>query len=215
MTPNAGKPAMKKGSQVVGLDTHVVMVPSPGGPVPTPMPMPFSGTLSDDLSPDVLIENGPVAVKGSSASNTPSHVPAGGSFQKPPSNKATVQMGSATVLINNKQVARAGDPAMTCNDPADAPNGILTGASTVLIGAAGHVGGGGAAPAHEPRVLQGGPDEAARRGDEGGDRVVPERLGVAGDGADGCGVGGEASGGPWKLRPAGRDVTRGPGARAR
>ncbi|XXT39298.1 hypothetical protein WMF13_40875 [Sorangium sp. So ce513] len=48
--PKAGKPAAKQGDKVVGIDTHVVMLPSPGGPVPTPAPLPFSGTLNGDLS---------------------------------------------------------------------------------------------------------------------------------------------------------------------
>jgi len=30
--------------------------------------------------------------------------------------------------------ARAGDPAMTCNDPADAPLGTVVASSTVLFG---------------------------------------------------------------------------------
>jgi len=30
-----GKPAAKQGDRIVGIDTHVLMVPSPGGPVPT------------------------------------------------------------------------------------------------------------------------------------------------------------------------------------
>jgi uncharacterized Zn-binding protein involved in type VI secretion len=127
-------PAAKQGDRVVAIDTHIVMVPSPAGPVPTPTPMPFSGSLSGALSPDVLVEKKPAATKGSTADNTPAHVPAGGPFQKQPSNKATVQAGSATVLINNKPAARVCDPARTCNDPADAPNGSLIGSSTVLVG---------------------------------------------------------------------------------
>ena len=67
LKPGAGKPAAKKGDQVVGLDTHILMVPSPAGPVPTPTPMPFSGQLSDSLSPDVKVENQPLAVVGSVA----------------------------------------------------------------------------------------------------------------------------------------------------
>lgn len=134
--PNAtlGKPAAKKGDTVVGVDTHVIMVSSPGGPVPTPTPMPFNGPLSGSLSSDVFIDNQPAAVKGSSAANTPSHVPAGGPFQSPPSNRATVKMGSQTVLINDKPAAQIGSPCDTCNDPVDAPNGVLVGASTVFIG---------------------------------------------------------------------------------
>jgi uncharacterized Zn-binding protein involved in type VI secretion len=37
-------------------------------------------------------------------------------------------------LINGKPAARNGDPAMTCNDPADLPVGSVVAAGTVLIG---------------------------------------------------------------------------------
>jgi uncharacterized Zn-binding protein involved in type VI secretion len=129
-----GQPAAKQGDKVIGIDTHVLMVPSPAGPVPTPTPMPFSGQLDGALSNDVLIENQAAAVKGSTASNSPAHVPTAGPFQKPPSNKGTVNAGSATVLVNDKPAARSGDTAFTCNDPGDAPNGTVVAAGTVLVG---------------------------------------------------------------------------------
>jgi uncharacterized Zn-binding protein involved in type VI secretion len=128
------KPAAKQGDKIVAVDTHIVMVPSPGGPVPTPTPMPFNGTLSGELSANVMIEDKAAATKGSTGMNAPAHVPQGGSFQKPPSNKATVQMGSAKVLINDKQAAHHGDPAVTCNDPADAPKGKVIAVGKVLVG---------------------------------------------------------------------------------
>jgi len=129
-----GQPAAKQGDQVVATDTHIVMIPSPGGPVPTPLPHPFAGQLDGSLSGDVDIEGKAAAVQGSTATNTPAHVPQGGPFQKPPSNRATVQLGSGTVLINSKPTARNGDKAMTCNDPADLPAGTVVAAGTVLIG---------------------------------------------------------------------------------
>jgi len=128
------QPAAKQGDLIVGIDTHIVMVPSPAGPVPTPMPMPFSGQLDGGLSDDVLIEAKAAAVKGSTASNTPAHVPAAGPFQKPPSNKGTINAGSTTVLFNGKPAARSGDAALTCNDPGDAPNGTIVATATVLVG---------------------------------------------------------------------------------
>jgi len=127
-------PGAKQGDQVVGIDVHVVMIPSPAGPVPTPVPMPFNGQLSQGLSGSVLIEDKAAAVEGSVATNSPAHIPAGGPFYKPPSNQATISRGSETVLIENKPAARMGDPAKTCNDPEDAPNGVVIGASSVLIG---------------------------------------------------------------------------------
>jgi uncharacterized Zn-binding protein involved in type VI secretion len=129
-----GQPAAKQGDRVVATDTHIVMIPSPGGPVPTPLPHPFAGQLDGSLSGDVNIEGKAAAVQGSTATNTPSHVPQGGPFQKPPSNKGTIQIGSGTVLINGKPAARNGDKAMTCNDPADLPIGTVVAAGTVLIG---------------------------------------------------------------------------------
>jgi uncharacterized Zn-binding protein involved in type VI secretion len=110
------------------------MMPSPGGPVPTPLPHPFVGKLDGSLSSDVNIEGKPAAVQGSTATNSPSHVPQGPSFQKPPSDKATVQLGSSTVLINGKPAARNGDIALTCNDPADLPAGTVVAVGQVLIG---------------------------------------------------------------------------------
>lgn len=130
----ADKPAAKQGDTIVGTDTHILLVPSPGGPVPTPTPMPFSGTLATGLSADVLVCTQPAAVQGSQAMNVPPHVPAAGPFQRPPSNTATVHVGTAKVLVNNKPAARVGDQAMTCNDPADAPQGVIVGGATVLYG---------------------------------------------------------------------------------
>lgn len=129
-----GKPAAKQGDKIVAIDTHIVVVPSPAGPVPTPTPMPFQGTLSGKLSTNVLVENKAAAVEGSTAQNAPAHVPVGGTFQRPPSNQATVQTGSRKVLINNKPAAHLGDPAITCNDLGDAPTGSVVAAGTVLVG---------------------------------------------------------------------------------
>jgi uncharacterized Zn-binding protein involved in type VI secretion len=129
-----GQPAAKQGDRIVATDTHIVMIPSPGGPVPTPLPHPFTGQLDGSLSSDVNIEGKAAATQGSTATNTPAHVPQGGPFQKPPSNKGTVQIGSSTVFINGKPAARNGDKAITCNDPADLPVGTVVAASTVMIG---------------------------------------------------------------------------------
>lgn len=129
-----GQPAAKKGDQVMATDTHIIMIPSPGGPVPTPLPHPFAGMLDGALSSDVNIEGKPAAVQGSTATNTPSHIPQGGPFQKPPADKATVMLGSATVFINGKPAARNGDKATTCNDPADLPAGTVVAVGTVFIG---------------------------------------------------------------------------------
>ena len=41
--------AAKFGDPVAGIDCHMVMVPSPAGPVPTPLPHPFIGVVFDPL----------------------------------------------------------------------------------------------------------------------------------------------------------------------
>ena len=69
----------------------------------------------------------PAAVVGSTADNTPPHVPTppGTVFQTAADNKGTIQAGSPTVKINGKPAARDGDPALTCNDPSDLPVGTV------------------------------------------------------------------------------------------
>jgi len=92
-----GNPIARQGDQVVAVDTHIVMVPTPGGPVPTPLPHPFSGQLDGALSSSVKANGKAVATVDSTATNQPSHIPTppGTSFQKPPANKGTVMIGSA------------------------------------------------------------------------------------------------------------------------
>jgi uncharacterized Zn-binding protein involved in type VI secretion len=129
-----GQPAAKKGDQVMATDIHIIMIPTPGGPVPTPLPHPFTGMIDGDLSSDVNIMGMPAATADSTASNLPPHIPQGGPFQSPPANKATIKMGSMTVKINGKMAARNGDMAMTCNDPSDLPVGTVMAVGTVIIG---------------------------------------------------------------------------------
>jgi uncharacterized Zn-binding protein involved in type VI secretion len=129
-----GQPAAKQGDQITGVDTHIIMIPSPGGPVPTPLPHPFMGIIDGGLSSDVKIMGMPAATLNSTATNTPAHIPQGGPFQAPPSNRGQIILGSSTVLINGKGAARNGDTANTCNDPADMPVGTVVAVGTVLIG---------------------------------------------------------------------------------
>ncbi|HEX4834353.1 MAG TPA: PAAR domain-containing protein [Trebonia sp.] len=129
-----GQPAAKAGDRVVGIDVHIVL-PPPSAP-PASLPHPFTGVIAGGVSSDVLIMGKPAATVGSTATNAPAHVPTapGISFQRPPSNLGTVKQGSATVTINGKPAARAGDPADTCNDPEDIPAGTVVAAGTVMIG---------------------------------------------------------------------------------
>ncbi|CAJ36898.1 conserved hypothetical protein [Methanocella arvoryzae MRE50] len=102
--------------------------------MPTPLPHPFTGTIGGGLSSDVKIMGMPAATVDSTADNLPPHIPQGGSFQTPPSNKGKIILGSATVMINGKPAARNGDTATTCNDPADQPVGKVVASGTVMIG---------------------------------------------------------------------------------
>lgn len=131
-----GAPAANGSSMVTATDTHIVMVPSPGGPVPTPLPHVFSGTINGGLVSSVKIGGQPAAVVGSTAASSPAHIPTppGTGFQKPPSNQGSVFIGSVTVKIGGQAAARNGDTVTTCNDPADAPVGQIIAAGTVMVG---------------------------------------------------------------------------------
>lgn len=129
-----GAPAAKQGDAVTGVDFHIVVMPSPAPPAP--LPHPFSGTLNGGLSRDVTIMGLAAATVDSTADNVPAHIPTppGTAFTRPPANRGTVAMGSTTVTVNGKALARAGDPVRTCNDPADLPVGTIVAAGTVLVG---------------------------------------------------------------------------------
>lgn len=127
-----GQPAARKGDQVIAIDMHLIQ--PPGTAPPVPVPHPFSGVIDGAVSQDVKIGGAFAATVDSTASNTPPHVPIGGTFVNPPSNKATIVKGSATVTINGKAAARAGDTAKTCNDPTDLPVGTVMAVGQVLIG---------------------------------------------------------------------------------
>lgn len=135
------QPAARFGDSIVNAaDIHVVLVPSPGGPVPTPQPFPFNGRISMNTSLNVRINGRPAATVGSMASNMPPHIPASGTFQVPPTNLGRVVMGSMRVRINARAAARAGDFCETCHDvppagpQAPSPVVVVPGLSNVLIG---------------------------------------------------------------------------------
>jgi len=133
-----GRPAARRTDRVTGSDTHVVLVPSPSGTVPTALPgHVFAGPISSDVSSDVLIEGLGAATVGSVARNVPPHVPVppGTAFARPPANRGTVSAGSGSVTVNGQAAARLGDPVRTCNDPVDVDAGrIVGGARSVTIG---------------------------------------------------------------------------------
>jgi uncharacterized Zn-binding protein involved in type VI secretion len=126
-----GAPAAKQGDRVTAVDTHLIQPPS--GP-PVALPNPFDGVIDGGLSTDVRINGLSAATVGTTATNTPPHIPQGGTFVNPPTNQGRITRGSATVRINGKPAARAGDTAVTCNDPAPLPVGTVVATSTVWIG---------------------------------------------------------------------------------
>lgn len=128
-----GQPAAKQGDKVTALDTHLIQPPGTSPPVPTPGHV-FNGIIDGSLSSDVKIEGRAAATMNSTATNTPPHIPIGGTFVNPPSNRATIIKGSLTVNINGKAAARSGDTAKTCNDPLDLPVGTVVAVGTVMIG---------------------------------------------------------------------------------
>jgi uncharacterized Zn-binding protein involved in type VI secretion len=127
-----GQPAARQGDRIVAIDTHLIQPPGPSSPVPVPHP--FSGIIDGGVSADVTIGGMPAATVNSTATNAPPHIPIGGTFVVPPTNRATVATGSATVTINGQRVARAGDRARTCNDPVELPVGTVIAVGTVLVG---------------------------------------------------------------------------------
>ncbi len=127
-----GQPAARQGDRITAIDTHLIQPPGPTSPVPVPHP--FSGIIDGGTSADVTIGGAAAATKDSTATNTPPHLPIGGSFVNQPSNKGTIVTGSMTVTINGKAAARAGDTAKTCNDPTDLPVGTVVAVGTVTIG---------------------------------------------------------------------------------
>lgn len=132
-------PAAVMGDKATGVCTHIFMVPSPAGPVPTPLPAPWSGTIMGNCITTVLIGNKPAAVLGSTLQNLPPHVPTppGTAFgPPPPTNDGKVIMGSATVMIGGKPAARMGDMVQTCTNSAPPVPGSITGpcVATVIVG---------------------------------------------------------------------------------
>lgn len=136
-----GQGAAKLGDSIVNAaDIHIVLVPSPGGPVPTPQPFPFNGKITMNTSVNVRINGRPAATVGSMAQNMPPHIPTTGTFQVPPTNLGRVVMGSTSVRINGRGAARMGDFCETCHDvppagpQAPPPTVQVAGLSTVRIG---------------------------------------------------------------------------------
>jgi uncharacterized Zn-binding protein involved in type VI secretion len=127
-----GQPAAKQGDTITAFDIHQIQPPGPVSPILVPHP--FKGTIDGGLSTNVNIQGRPAATVGSTATNMPPHIPQGGTFVIPPTNQGQIIKGSATVMINKKPAARAGDQAQTCADPVPNTTGQVVATSTVLMG---------------------------------------------------------------------------------
>jgi uncharacterized Zn-binding protein involved in type VI secretion len=126
------------GDKVVGICTHIVMVPSLVGPVPTPLPHPYAANVTLACAMNVLIGGRPAAVLGSGLVMLPPHLPMppGTAFGVPPTNDGKILRGSAMVLIGGRPAARIGDQAMTCmtSTPPGTAAIVGPGVPTVIIG---------------------------------------------------------------------------------
>ena len=107
---------------IMGVDTHIILIPTPGGPVPTPIPHPFVGIVFDPpefvpiIGATILVNGIPRGQAGTKVKNAVPHIPIGGPFQKPPANEGEIQMGSITILADFQPCSFSGLPAYTCQD---------------------------------------------------------------------------------------------------
>ena len=127
-----GSPAAKQGDKIVAVDIHQIQPPTPASTVM--LPFPFMGVINGGLCPSVNIMGMPAATVDSTATNTPPHIPTGGTFVNAPGNKATIVEGSTSVNIGGKPAARAGDKGDTCNDDGQTKGGTVVAAGSVFIG---------------------------------------------------------------------------------
>jgi len=114
--------AAKHMDPLVGVDVHIIMIPSPAGPIPTPLPHPYVGMVFDPmdyvpiLGATVMINGLPRGLAGSSGQALPPHIPMGGPFMKPPSNESEIFMGSATVVVDGDPQSFLALPVLSCQD---------------------------------------------------------------------------------------------------
>lgn len=120
------------GDVITSTDIHTIMIPTPGGPVPTPLPHPYAAPIASNCSTNVMIGGRAAAVVGSQSSFV--HIPQGGPFQVPPTGIGQITMGSATVKINGKPAARTTDMVITCTEGPPAAMISTPGVPTVMIG---------------------------------------------------------------------------------
>lgn len=115
-----GKQMAAQDDRVMGMDVHIMVIPSGPSTTTVPLPHPFIGKLDDGLSDDVSIGDKKAALKGSKAKHDdPTHMQLPGTikFQNNPKKEGEVTGGtSSTVKIDGKEAAVIGSLVTTCND---------------------------------------------------------------------------------------------------
>ena len=115
-----GKQMAAQDDRVMGMDVHIMVIPSGPSTTTAPLPHPFMGKLDDGLSDDVSIGDKKAALKGSKAKHDDSmhmQLPGTIKFQNNPKKEGEVTGGtSPTVKINGKETAVIGSLVTTCND---------------------------------------------------------------------------------------------------
>ena len=142
--------AAKFGDPVVGVDVHLVLVPTPAGLVPTPLPHPFVGVVFDPLGAAVgsamaggltFVNGMPVANTGMNVRGIP-HIPTppGVSFAPNdiPGNHGTIVTGSKTVHMAGGSAARRMSMVSSCGFPLNLPTSVCM---AIPLGAPVNIGG--------------------------------------------------------------------------
>jgi RHS repeat-associated protein len=134
--------AAKLGDLVIGIDMHMVMVPSPLGPIPTLLPHPFVGVVFDPLGAAIAAAasrlsggGGAVLINGMPAGNTGTTVraitnhlptPPGTAFapNDVPDNEGTIVTGSKTVSMGGSSAGRLTSMVSSCGFPVNLPTSM-------------------------------------------------------------------------------------------
>ena len=115
-----GKQIAVEDDKVMGMDTHIMVVPAGNTTTTVPLPHPFIGKLKDKLAKDVTIKDKKCAVKDSVAKHDDSmhmQLPGTIKFQNNPKKEGKVTGGtSSKVKIEGKEAAVIGSQVSTCND---------------------------------------------------------------------------------------------------
>ena len=120
-------PANKHLLPIVGIDIHIVNVPTPAGPVPMPIPQPFIGIMLDiiDYIPFLgssininCLPRGCTFTNGMLGTKKHIPLPPGGTFLLPPiiGHNSFNFFGSKTVNAQHSPLSPSGYQVMSCND---------------------------------------------------------------------------------------------------